>query len=225
MVLSDVGPCWKRVGGARQRLELTLIDLIPVPSGPWHGAPCLGSRGGASAGCRSQPAIRGSWFGCLAWQAARPAERRSWVRIAASWASGAHSYTGGRRALDAPLLFYPHTLERRRCEDEGVRSGGTSPYGSAAPACVECADPRRHLCAAGHRAHADLRHHAGGELHPRRALQLRRLHDVHVGDDCRRELFSRLAAGGIARHRARRRHRVRRCCGGCEAPTSTPPCW
>ena len=100
--------------------------------------------------------------------------------------------------------------------------------GSAASAWRQCPHPGGQGCVAGYSGlHLDLRHHAGGEFHPRRALQLRRLHDVPVGDGCRRaNFFLALAARGRCSASTLgaaielvllRRLQV--------APTSTPPCW
>jgi len=82
----------KHVGEGAAALWVYPRRTYPRRFRAWHDPPCLGSRGGCRLqGVRLSLRTEGRSPICLARLAARPAERRSWVRIAASWASGAHS--------------------------------------------------------------------------------------------------------------------------------------
>ena len=91
--------------GNDERSECSPNCSYPRRLRAWHDPPCLGSRGGCRLqGVRLSLRTGGRSPISLAWQAARPAERRSRVRIAASGAFEPIPYVSGQRALNAPLL-------------------------------------------------------------------------------------------------------------------------
>jgi hypothetical protein len=74
IVGSMLARCWPP-------FAFTLIGLVPVPCGRGRIGLASGHGAGAERGCPSRPTNRGSQSDRLAWPAARPAERRSWVRM------------------------------------------------------------------------------------------------------------------------------------------------